>query len=158
MPRCDPKLPTRCCPPAYDWRPSHELLYLPCIRARLNRLRKKSTDACFRVELAFRPASKPFFSLSESASADSTCITFFCNLFSRAPIRSCPFYKMSFRLQEHDAATHWGGELQKYGGEGEIRTPDTRQGMAAFEAARFNHSRTSPRAVASGRSCQAHTV
>jgi hypothetical protein len=35
----------------------------------------------------------------------------------------------------------------KAGGEGGIRTPDTRQGMAAFEAARFNHSRTSPRAV-----------
>ena len=31
------------------------------------------------------------------------------------------------------------------GGEGGIRTPDTRQGMAAFEAARFNRSRTSPR-------------
>ena len=40
------------------------------------------------------------------------------------------------------------------GGEGGIRTPDTRQGMAAFEAARFNHSRTSPRAAATGRSCQ----
>ena len=35
--------------------------------------------------------------------------------------------------------------LQITGGEGEIRTPDTRQGMAAFEAARFNRSRTSPR-------------
>src|SRR5664280_1802157 len=34
--------------------------------------------------------------------------------------------------------------LQIAGGEGGIRTPDTRQGMAAFEAARFNHSRTSP--------------
>jgi hypothetical protein len=31
------------------------------------------------------------------------------------------------------------------GGEGEIRTPDTLPGMAAFEAARFNRSRTSPR-------------
>ena len=31
------------------------------------------------------------------------------------------------------------------GGEGGIRTPDTRQGMSAFEADRFNHSRTSPR-------------
>ena len=30
------------------------------------------------------------------------------------------------------------------GGEGGIRTPDTLSGMAAFEAARFNHSRTSP--------------
>ena len=35
-------------------------------------------------------------------------------------------------------------DLQIAGGEGGIRTPDTRQGMAAFEAARFNHSRTSP--------------
>ena len=33
---------------------------------------------------------------------------------------------------------------ENYGGEGGIRTPDTRQGMAAFEAARFNRSRTSP--------------
>ena len=32
-----------------------------------------------------------------------------------------------------------------YGGEGGIRTPDTLSGMAAFEAARFNRSRTSPR-------------
>jgi hypothetical protein len=31
------------------------------------------------------------------------------------------------------------------GGEGGIRTPDTLSGMAAFEAARFNRSRTSPR-------------
>jgi hypothetical protein len=31
------------------------------------------------------------------------------------------------------------------GGEGGIRTPDTRQGMSAFEADRFNRSRTSPR-------------
>ena len=40
-----------------------------------------------------------------------------------------------------------GGAMsgRKTGGEGGIRTPDTRQGMAAFEAARFNHSRTSPR-------------
>ena len=38
-----------------------------------------------------------------------------------------------------------GKTVRKYGGEGGIRTPDTRQGMAAFEAARFNHSRTSPR-------------
>ena len=35
--------------------------------------------------------------------------------------------------------------FQESGGEGGIRTPDTRQGMAAFEAARFNRSRTSPR-------------
>ena len=34
---------------------------------------------------------------------------------------------------------------QDYGGEGGIRTPDTLSGMAAFEAARFNRSRTSPR-------------
>jgi hypothetical protein len=34
------------------------------------------------------------------------------------------------------------------GGEGGIRTPDTRQGMAAFEAARFNRSRTSPHGLA----------
>ena len=34
--------------------------------------------------------------------------------------------------------------LRIAGGEGGIRTPDTRQGMAAFEAARFNRSRTSP--------------
>ena len=34
---------------------------------------------------------------------------------------------------------------KRHGGEGGIRTPDTRQGMAAFEAARFNRSRTSPR-------------
>src|SRR5437868_4518658 len=34
---------------------------------------------------------------------------------------------------------------RKTGGEGGIRTPDTLSGMAAFEAARFNHSRTSPR-------------
>ncbi len=34
--------------------------------------------------------------------------------------------------------------VEDHGGEGGIRTPDTRQGMAAFEAARFNHSRTSP--------------
>jgi hypothetical protein len=33
----------------------------------------------------------------------------------------------------------------RYGGEGGIRTPDTLSGMAAFEAARFNRSRTSPR-------------
>src|SRR5690349_7676564 len=32
-----------------------------------------------------------------------------------------------------------------YGGEGGIRTPDTLSGMSAFEADRFNHSRTSPR-------------
>ena len=37
------------------------------------------------------------------------------------------------------------------GGEGGIRTPDTRQGMSAFEADRFNHSRTSPRRTAVGR-------
>ena len=30
------------------------------------------------------------------------------------------------------------------GGEGGIRTPDTLSGMSAFEADRFNHSRTSP--------------
>src|SRR5947207_11769865 len=34
---------------------------------------------------------------------------------------------------------------RNYGGEGGIRTPDTLSGMAAFEAARFNRSRTSPR-------------
>ena len=34
------------------------------------------------------------------------------------------------------------------GGEGGIRTPDTLSGMAAFEAARFNRSRTSPQMVA----------
>src|SRR5260221_13481000 len=34
---------------------------------------------------------------------------------------------------------------KKTGGEGGIRTPDTLSGMAAFEAARFNRSRTSPR-------------
>ena len=34
-----------------------------------------------------------------------------------------------------------------YGGEGGIRTPDTLSGMAAFEAARFNRSRTSPRQI-----------
>src|SRR5438105_10184515 len=34
---------------------------------------------------------------------------------------------------------------QDCGGEGGIRTPDTLSGMAAFEAARFNRSRTSPR-------------
>ena len=33
------------------------------------------------------------------------------------------------------------------GGEGGIRTPDTLSGMAAFEAARFNRSRTSPRRI-----------
>ena len=31
------------------------------------------------------------------------------------------------------------------GGEGGIRTPDTLPGMSAFEADRFNRSRTSPR-------------
>ena len=36
-------------------------------------------------------------------------------------------------------------EYLKAGGEGGIRTPDTLSGMAAFEAARFNRSRTSPR-------------
>src|SRR3954447_9461033 len=36
-------------------------------------------------------------------------------------------------------------EGKNYGGEGGIRTPDTLSGMAAFEAARFNRSRTSPR-------------
>ena len=36
-------------------------------------------------------------------------------------------------------------QFQKHGGEGGIRTPDTLSGMAAFEAARFNRSRTSPR-------------
>ena len=35
----------------------------------------------------------------------------------------------------------------KAGGEGGIRTPDTLSGMAAFEAARFNRSRTSPRQI-----------
>jgi hypothetical protein len=35
-------------------------------------------------------------------------------------------------------------ENKSAGGEGGIRTPDTRQGMSAFEADRFNHSRTSP--------------
>jgi hypothetical protein len=30
------------------------------------------------------------------------------------------------------------------GGEGGIRTPDTLSGMSAFEADRFNRSRTSP--------------
>jgi len=34
--------------------------------------------------------------------------------------------------------------LEFAGGEGGIRTPDTRQGMAAFEAARFNGSRRVP--------------
>src|SRR5690242_19090765 len=34
---------------------------------------------------------------------------------------------------------------RKTGGEGGIRTPDTLSGMSAFEADRFNHSRTSPR-------------
>src|SRR6266850_2503244 len=33
------------------------------------------------------------------------------------------------------------------GGEGGIRTPDTLPGMSAFEADRFNHSRTSPFAL-----------
>ena|SRR5215472_3281630 len=37
------------------------------------------------------------------------------------------------------------GERKKNGGEGGIRTPDTLSGMSAFEADRFNHSRTSPR-------------
>jgi hypothetical protein len=37
---------------------------------------------------------------------------------------------------------------KRSGGEGGIRTPDTRQGMSAFEADRFNHSRTSPRRTA----------
>src|SRR5579883_1446174 len=36
-------------------------------------------------------------------------------------------------------------EVRISGGEGGISTPDTLSGMAAFEAARFNHSRTSPR-------------
>src|SRR5215467_1194653 len=38
-----------------------------------------------------------------------------------------------------------GRELERSGGEGGIRTPDTLSGMSAFEADRFNHSRTSPR-------------
>lgn len=33
-----------------------------------------------------------------------------------------------------------------FGGEGEIRTPDTLSGTLAFEASAFNHSATSPRA------------
>jgi hypothetical protein len=36
-------------------------------------------------------------------------------------------------------------DLLSAGGEGEIRTPDTVPRMSAFEADRFNHSRTSPR-------------
>ena len=85
---------------------------------------------------------------------------------ARYPIRSLccqPSPKSGGRLA-HPATGHTGGpssqngvtgsdalivgytctNLQMSGGEGGIRTPDTRQGMAAFEAARFNHSRTSP--------------
>src|SRR5581483_8492166 len=40
-----------------------------------------------------------------------------------------------------------GRQNASCGGEGGIRTPDTRQGMSAFEADRFNHSRTSPRHI-----------
>jgi hypothetical protein len=35
--------------------------------------------------------------------------------------------------------------MDSTGGEGGIRTPDTLSGMSAFEADRFNRSRTSPR-------------
>ena len=34
--------------------------------------------------------------------------------------------------------------MEEYGGEGEIRTPDTLSGTLAFEASAFNHSATSP--------------
>ena len=40
------------------------------LAARLNRLLKKSCHGLVRVELAFRPASKPFVFVPESASAD----------------------------------------------------------------------------------------
>ena len=47
-------------------------------------------------------------------------------------------------------------EGDKNGGEGGIRTPDTLSGMAAFEAARFNRSRTSPRRIVSAPAWNGH--
>jgi hypothetical protein len=50
-------------------------------------------------------------------------------------------------LVEAESEELWSDST--YGGEGGIRTPDTLSGMAAFEAARFNRSRTSPRRISS---------
>src|SRR6185312_5363866 len=46
-----------------------------------------------------------------------------------------------------NTSSEWTCRFEVYGGEGGIRTPDTLSGMAAFEAARFNRSRTSPRRI-----------
>ncbi len=59
------------------------------------------------------------------------------------------FGKRNRRLQENiphtsenPAATD---RVSHTGGEGEIRTPETREGLLAFQASAFDHSATSPK-------------
>ena len=62
-------------------------LQLGTCSARLNRLLKKSDFGSVRVELAFRPASKPFVCDHEPASAGGT--NGLARVFQQ-PVKSCP--------------------------------------------------------------------
>jgi hypothetical protein len=72
----------------------------------------------------------------------------YCKLFAElVALHVAHVRKLGLNTQAALAETesHCFHALRINGGEGGIRTPDTLSGMSAFEADRFNHSRTSPR-------------